>query len=163
MGKVYARCTNPKVDYLTDGKLYEVFQSPPFDFEINCDDGDIVRYDWNDRQDATWERVEQQDPPQWALDKAARAGKRRNWKQAKSKNNRPEIASIRAHAATLAKYEKEPVDPVLVKARELLADVYLADGAAISAQAIKDAKWDYGADIRAIMEALRLPAMGGDE
>ena len=97
--------------------------------------------------------------PQWALDKAAKAGGYNDYATAKRMCMAGSVIrnSIEAHAATLAKYETEPVDPVLVKARELRMAKDTLKGAAGDAVMYK-----YDAD-DAIMAALRLPAMGDDK
>jgi hypothetical protein len=100
------------------------------------------------------------EPPQWALDKAAKAagwGAYDNLLQ-ESDDGRIDaiiessiLLSIQAHAATLAKYETAPVDPVLAKAREICKGHW---------PILFDAFGDESREIQAIMEALRWPAMG---
>lgn len=154
--KIYARCTNPKVDYLTDGKLYEVFTSWGECFKIKNDDLKYNIYKWNVDAVATWERVEQQDPPQWALDKAAKAARSTGWNDyciswGESSGQRQFALD---YAATLAKYETEPVDAVLLKAREICDRLYKNNyGGFLSGAG------DNEHAMLVALEALKLPAM----
>ena len=151
---IYALCSKPIAGCLTNGKRYGVLEKKPtaFDFFIIDDEGDRMPCDWEGDSDATWTRIEETDPPQWALDKAANMANWDCWDGLKNDAHLKE--SVSAHAATLAKYETEPVDPVLVKARELLAwyDSYPSQELVRRDEAEP-----------AIMEALRLPAMGDDK
>ncbi|MEP4345625.1 MAG: hypothetical protein ABJ330_08010, partial [Parasphingorhabdus sp.] len=65
---------------------------------------------------------EGEETPEWALDKAAKAAGWNSWQQAKNAVITTEegIASVRAHAATIVKYEKPQVNKVEVKAKDLL-------------------------------------------
>lgn len=163
--KVYARCSNPKVDYLTDGKLYEVVWQCGSNISVVDDRGDVKFYTWDAKNIVTWTRVEQQGPPQWALDKTVRP-RYENWADFRSwvdAADNPEAYELaEAHAATLAKYETEPVDPVLEKAREIHAKRLFSAGEPLLAQQVASGEYDQRTAILSIMEALRLPAMGGE-
>jgi hypothetical protein len=98
--------------------------------------------------------------PLWALEKAAKAAGYSSYWAAHCILSAKLKTSIVAHAATLAKYETEPVDPVLAKARELLAAEFIKDDHSRLADDIICGDWDEETDIRAIKAALRLPAMG---
>jgi hypothetical protein len=91
------------------------------------------------------------EPPQWALDKAAKISGWKSWEGVESRNFPMLKEAIKAHATTIAKYETEPVDPVLAKAREICKGHW---------PILYDAFGDESREIQAIMEALRLPAMG---
>lgn len=151
MTKIFAKCTNPKVDYLTDGKLYEVTFFDEIVFSIKNYSGHISTFGWHDAKYATWTRVEQQDPPpQWAIDKADTLMKEAGFTYRK------------ALAATLAKYETEPVDPVLLKARELLAELHLKSNGferVAVANSYTEGDYDESIETQAVIAALHLPAM----
>jgi hypothetical protein len=97
--------------------------------------------------------------PQWALDKAAKAAGYIDYETVSRMCMAGSVIrdSIEAHAATLAKYETEPVDPVLVKAREMYAQKYELGAAKDN---ILNGGLDTNPVIECLMEALRLPAMG---
>jgi hypothetical protein len=102
------------------------------------------------------------EPPQWALDKAANVAGYHDWDAARfGALPSQTIQSIRAHAVTLTKYETELIEAVLLKARELLAAEYIKDDHSQLADDIICGAYDEDADIRAIVEALRLPEMKG--
>lgn len=151
---IYAKCENPKVDYLTDGKPYEVKREEAGGHKIIDDNGDLKWHYWEASPTATWTRIDDSDPPQWALDKAADGAGYTSWRSAK-KASPDAKESIEAHAATLAKYETEPVDPVDLEARRLLMDHGIW-GCDLSEESHRNF-------VKVVSAALRLPAMGDDK
>jgi hypothetical protein len=94
------------------------------------------------------------DIPQWALDKAAKAagvGIAYHGSAFTTITN----ASIAAHARTLAKYEKPPVDPDLERARELLAIEFERLGNQNAADWTRKGEYDTDAETLAVMAALK--------
>jgi len=65
---VYAKCHGPKVDWLTDGREYEVIEEDGLGFSVLCD-GSINRYFlWTDPICCNrWERIERHDTPESVL------------------------------------------------------------------------------------------------
>jgi hypothetical protein len=147
--RIYALCTNPKVDYLTDGKRYEVIWRVGTSFEV-VDDKDIAQFfTWDNKKYATWTRIEETETPQWALDKAAKAAGYIDYETVSRMCMAGSVIrdSIEAHAATLAKYETEPVDPVKTKARELVTECEKAGVGYVR----------YNSALKAVETALRFP------
>lgn len=163
---VFALCKDPKVDWLTDGKRYEVLQDQGDRFSVISDTGSKIWPYWGDVISSTWTRiVEPSEPPLWALDKAAKAAGWNSFKHFLGYRAHPEktVNSIEAHAATLAEYETEPVDEVLLKARAIHANqLTLAEHSLLAEQTLAG-EYDCRPSIKSIMEALRLPAMGADQ
>lgn len=95
------------------------------------------------------------EPPQWALDKAAKAAGYTNISYAKGMASQGAIGSMYAHAATLAKYEKEPVDVVLLKAREI-AEIF-ADSWSLqpAGECYRRGENDHQKEMVALIAALR--------
>lgn len=102
--------------------------------------------------------------PRWALERACAAIGRKTHHYDRMGPDNLLRQSIEAHAMVIAKHEKPPVDPLLVKAREIACERY-----AQSAKAYSDAEvegWVYhvtngGCDkewwLKAIVDALRWP------
>jgi len=94
-------------------------------------------------------------PPLWALDMAAKAAGLIDWGDAYSRMGGASaiIASIIAHARTLAKYETPPVDPAELKrwkdAREAAAWANPSE-----ADSYKDGEFDMSLTVRAAYIAL---------
>ena len=67
----------------------------------------------------------------------------------------PEGAVIRAFAAYIAKNEQKPVDPLLLEARKIVADVNSAKGHAIYVRVIMAGGWDHKLEVVATLAGLR--------
>lgn len=94
-------------------------------------------------------------PPQWALDKVAKINGWRSWDVPISYGKDPTTEAMMHHARCLAKYEEPPVDPDVLRAREILAQAYEDDDSSMSALAAKQGKYDNYPIMNAVITALR--------
>lgn len=80
---------------------------------------------------------------------------------AHTKQNPSWFSSTIAHARTLAEFLKEPVDPLLVMAREICAKVPDAQGYDLTADRYRNGKFDNDPEVQFALECLR-KAKAGD-
>lgn len=105
--------------------------------------------------------------PLWALDKAAQTQGHSDW-SAFIANNDDEIAQgiIKLIARSLVEHMEKffmPEGPLRRKARELLDNAFAGTDASRYGKLFRDRQYDHNVAIPAIIAALKLPAMEGDE
>ena len=96
------------------------------------------------------------DIPQWAKERACELANEEEkqpeyWMADEVKN----VAVLVAFARYIAKHEEPPVDPDLIKAREICARVCLGQGRLRSAQNYRDGTYDSDPEVQFVLTALK--------